>query len=142
MALAVFLNHKKSKFKNSLVSILLWIVVLFNMIFADICSIIVELVNGGIIDIPFDVLTTMAVAAVLTNIPILMIVLSWVLPYKINKWTNIGGASFTILYIIGGSSLLPHYFIIGGIEIVLLLLIIVTVSKWTAQTFKPTFEYH
>jgi len=51
----------------------LWIVVLINMIFADIFSIMVELVNGNMLNIPGDVKTIMAIAAFVTNIPILMI---------------------------------------------------------------------
>jgi len=53
----------------------LWILVMFNMVFADIFSIMVELVNKNTLGIPGDVKTVMAIAAVVTNIPILMIYL-------------------------------------------------------------------
>lgn len=52
----------------------LWIVIMLNLIFADILSIMIELANKNTIDIiGGDVATTMAVAAIITNIPILMI---------------------------------------------------------------------
>lgn len=110
--------------------VLLWVTVMFNMLFADVFSLIVEIVEGGVIDIPLDVTTMMGIAAVLTNIPILMIVLSWILPYKFNRWTNIIAAILTILYIIGGGALLPHYFIIGSIEIILLIIVIIICFRW------------
>jgi len=55
----------------------LWIVIMLNLIFADILSIMIELVNKNTIDIiGSDVIATIAVAAIVTNIPILMIYLS------------------------------------------------------------------
>ena len=110
--------------------VLLWITVLLNMIFADIFSIIVELVDGNALEIPLDVTTMMALAALLTNIPILMVVLSWVLPYAANRWANGVAAIFTMLYVVGGGTSLPHYWIIGSIEVLLLLLILVVVFRW------------
>jgi len=103
---------------------------MFNMLCADIFSLIIEIVEGNVIDIPLDVKTMMGIAAIITNIPILMIVLTWVLPYKFNKLTNIIAAILTILYIIGGGAYLPHYFIIGSIEIILLIIIVVISFKW------------
>lgn len=112
--------------------ILLWITVLFNMIFADIFSIMIEIIDGGMIEIPegISISIAMAVAAILTNIPILMIVLSWLLNYKWNRLLNLGAATFTIIYIVAGGSLVPHYIIMGGIEILLLLILIRVAYKW------------
>lgn len=111
----------------------LWIVVLINMIFADIFSIMVELVNNNTLDIPGDVKIVMAIAAIVTNIPILMIYLSRTLPYRSNRLANIAAGIFTIIYVIGGGDYAPHYIIIACIEIVLLLLIIVKSWKWTIE---------
>ena len=108
----------------------LWMVVLINMLFADVFSIMVELVDGGTLEIPGDVKTMMAIAAVVTNIPILMIYFSRSLPYKSNRIANIGSAIFTIIYVVGGGSLLPHYLIIGGIEVVILCIIIWLSWNW------------
>lgn len=121
---------KENQSNPKVVSILLWVTVLFNMLFADIFSLNVELIKGNIIDIPMDVTVAMGIAAVITNIPILMVLLSWILPYKANRWTNMAAASFTILFVIGGGVLLPHYLIMGSIEVVLLLAVIVINFRW------------
>lgn len=109
----------------------LWIVIMLNMIFADILSIVVELVNKNAFDIiGDDVKTTMAIAAIINNIPILMIYFSRVLPFKANRIANIVAGFITILYVVGGGSLLPHYIIIASIEVLLLVVIIWSAWKW------------
>lgn len=60
-----------------------------------------------------------------------MIYFSRVLPYKSNRLLNIIAGIFTILYVIGGASLLPHYIVIATIEVVVLVVIIVKSWKWT-----------
>ncbi len=113
----------------------LWVVVLINMIFADIFSIMVELVKGNTLDIPGNVETVMAIAAIVTNIPILMIYLSWVLPFKSNRIANTTAGILTIIYIIGGGSLSPHYIVIAGIEVAVLVLIMRIAWKWPDPEF-------
>jgi hypothetical protein len=108
----------------------LWIVVLINMIFADIFSIMVELVNKDTLNIPGDVKTIMAIAAIVTNIPILMIYFSRILEYKANRIINIIAAILTIIYVIGGGDTAPHYLIIASIEVILLIMILVYSIKW------------
>jgi len=108
----------------------LWIVVLINMIFADIFSIMVELVNKDTLHIPGDVKLIMAIAAIITNIPILMIYFARVLPYKPNRLANIIAGILTIIYVVGGGDMAPHYIIIAAIEVICLLLIIVSSLKW------------
>ncbi len=108
----------------------LWILVMFNMIFADIFSIMVELVNKNTLQIPGDVKTVMAIAAIITNIPILMIFLSRILTPRINKITNIIAGILTLIYVIGGGDYAPHYIIIVSIETVLLTTIIIYSWKW------------
>ncbi len=108
----------------------LWIVVLFNLLFADILSIMVELVNKNTLDIIGEVTSTMAIAAIVTNVPILMIYFSKSLNYRINRILNITASIITIVFVIGGGSLTPHYIICAGIEILLLSIIILTSWKW------------
>jgi hypothetical protein len=127
-------NEKKMKFQKISMEVklsTLWIVVMINMIYADIYSIMVELVNKNTLDIPGDVKVVMAIAALVTNIPIFMIYLSRVLSYKWNKWSNIVAGVLTIVYIIGGGSSTPHYFIVAFIEIIILIMIIANAWKWT-----------
>lgn len=108
----------------------LWIVVMINMIFADIFSIMVELVHKNTMEMPGEVTLVMAIAAVVTNIPILMIYFSRVLQYKLNRIFNITAGIFIIIYVIGGGSLFPHYIIIASIEVLILLVIIWNSWKW------------
>jgi len=108
----------------------LWIVVMVNMIYADIFSILVELVNKDTLNLPGDVKLIMAIAAIVTNIPILMIYFSRVLQYKLNRLLNIIAGFLTIIYVVGGGDLAPHYIIVGTIEVILLLIIIINSWKW------------
>jgi hypothetical protein len=108
----------------------LWIVVMMNMIFADIFTITIELVNKNTLAVPGDVKVVMAIAAVVTNIPILMIYFSSVLPYKWNRLSNIVAGILTIIYIIGPGDTSVHYLIVASIEVIILLIIIVKSWKW------------
>lgn len=113
----------------------LWIIIMLNMIFADIFSIIIELNGDSLMDVPGDPKTMMLIAVFLTNIPIIMIYLSRVLNIKANRRLNIGAAILTIIYVIGGGSSAPHYFAAATIEVALLLFII-----WTAWKWAPTVD--
>lgn len=108
----------------------LWIVIILNLIFADILSIMVELVNKNTLDIIGEVTTTMAIAALITNIPILMIYFSRALKYRLSRMLNIIAGVITILFVIGGGSMTPHYIICAGIEVIVLIIIIWTAWKW------------
>jgi hypothetical protein len=108
----------------------LWIVIILNLIFADILSIMVELVNKNTLDIIGEVTSTMAIAALITNIPILMIYFSKALKYRLNRILNLIAGVITILYVVGGGSLTPHYIICAGIEVIVLIIIIRTAWKW------------
>ncbi|MEO1713149.1 MAG: DUF6326 family protein [Bacteroidota bacterium] len=109
----------------------LWIIIMLNMIFADIFSIIIALGDPSVMDIPGDPRQIMAIAAVVTNIPISMIFLS---RYLSNAWSrrmNLVASLLTIVYVVGGGSAELHYWIIGGIEVTLLGWI-----AWSAYTWK------
>lgn len=108
----------------------LWIAIMFNLLFADILSIMVELVNKNTLDIIGEIKSTMAIAAVVTNIPILMIYFARQLNHKANRILNIIAGLVTIIFVIGGGSLTPHYIICASIEVVLLVMIIWTAWKW------------
>lgn len=109
----------------------LWIVVMLNMIFADIFSIMVVLVHAESPEIPGDVKTMMAIAALITNIPIMMILLSRILRQKVNRLVNIIAAILTIVYVVGMGDNAPHYIIAATIEVVLLLIVITLAWRWT-----------
>lgn len=94
----------------------------------------VELVNKNTLEIPGDVKVVMAIAAIVTNIPILMIYLARTLPYRINRLANIIAGIFTTVYVIGGGDFAPHYIIIASIEVIVLLLIIVKAWRWQTDS--------
>ena len=118
---------------------ILWIVVMINMVFADICSFMLP---GNLKDImtgntPFEITQEiMLVFAILLEIPIAMIFLSRVLKYRANRWANIIASVITIIFVIGGGSAYLHYYFFATIEVVIMLLIIRYTWKWTESDIK------
>lgn len=108
----------------------LWIIIMINMIFADILGFAIQFVEGGVISIPGDVKIVMLVAAIVTQIPIWMIFLSRFLEYKKNRIANIIASIFTIIYVVGGGSLEPHYIFIASVEVLCMLYIIRIAWRW------------
>jgi len=107
----------------------LWIVVMFNMAFADILSFMLTLSNDtGPEAQVTEVL--MLVAAVLIEIPVVMIILSRVLKYKANRLANIVAGIITILFVVGGGSLSLHYLFFASVEVICMLLIIWFAWRW------------
>ena len=112
----------------------LWIVVMINMLKADILSLYIpgaldELVSfAGDTPIP----QLMLGGAVIMEIAIVMIVLSHVLTYRVNRWANILVAVLMIAFVVGGGSTYPHYIFIAAVEVVCLLLIIGIAWRWRA----------
>lgn len=115
----------------------LWVVVLLNMIFADIFSIMVELVQHNTLAIPGEVRTVMAIAALVTNVPILMVYFARVLPYRVNRRANLTAAVLTIVYVVGGGDWAPHYAIMAALEVVILLVIFVRAWQWPEPETRP-----
>ena len=99
---------------------LLWVFVMLNMVYADILTFMTADVlrqflegHAGSIHITPGFLL---LAAVMTEVPIAMVVLTLVLPHGAARWANLGAALFTVVYIIGLGSATPHYLFIAGIE--------------------------
>ena len=113
----------------------LWIVVMINMLKADILSLYIpgaaEEVARTAGDTPIPLL--MLGGAIMMEISIVMIILSRILKRKLNRWVNIIASVITIVFIVGGGSLYPHYIFIAAVEIVSLLLIIWVALRWREQ---------
>ncbi|PKQ37234.1 MAG: hypothetical protein CVT59_08315 [Actinobacteria bacterium HGW-Actinobacteria-1] len=113
---------------------LLWVFIMFNMVFADILSFMYpgflsEVMSGhagGVVITPSFLL----LAAVLTEIPIAMIVLSRVLKPRANRWANIVAGVVTIAYVAGGSSTYPHGIFFSVLEVGCALAIIGYAWRW------------
>ena len=101
----------------------LWIVVMFNIAFADIVGFVhpgaLEEVMG--FELPQGILL---VFSILLQIPIAMIFLSRVLNYRANRWANTIAAVVTILFVIGGGSPTLSYVSFATTETVCMLLIV------------------
>lgn len=112
----------------------LWIVVMINMLKADILSLYIP---GALDELArfageTPITQLMLGGAIMMEIPIAMIFLSRMLPYQVNRWANIIIGVITIAFVVGGGSSYPHYIFIATIEVACLLLII-----WYAWTWRP-----
>lgn len=117
---------------------LLWIVVMFNMAFADILSIFLSSflkkpVEGPAVTPVTEML--MLMMAILVEIPLAMILLTHILKYGINRWMNISAACITIIFVVVGGAAYWHYLFFAGVEIVCLVLIIRFSWNWKADEF-------
>lgn len=129
-------NHKTISEMPAKLSTL-WTFIMFNMVFADIFSFMypgfmAQIVAGTPIDgtviTPFFLL----IAAMVTEISIAMVFLSRFLKPGPNRWVNIAGAVITILWVIGGGSLIPTYIFFASIEVLTCLVIIGMAWNWRA----------
>ena len=112
----------------------LWIVVMFNMLKADILSLFIpgaaEEVARTSTSMGASIPQLMLAGAVMGNLAIAMIILSRVLKYGINRWVNIVVSLVIIAYIWGGGVSYPHYIFIAAVETICLLLIVWFAWKW------------
>jgi hypothetical protein len=110
----------------------LWVVVMINILTADILSLNIpgaaEELARAAGDTPIPLL--MLGAAVLMEISILMILLSRVLKYGVNRWANIITSLITIAFVVGGAASYPHYLFLATVEVICLLLIVWFAWKW------------
>ena len=123
------------KFDTKVLLSTLWIVVMINMLKADILSLYIpgeaEEVAKTAGETPIAIL--MLGGAIMMEISIVMIILSRVLKYGLNRWANILTSIITIAFVIGGGASYPHYIFIATVEVVCLFLIIWNAWKWTEQ---------
>jgi hypothetical protein len=124
-------TNKKATDTKTLLSTL-WIVVMINMLKADILSLYIPGIHEEMAEFlgATPVSQMMLVAAIMMEISIAMIFLSRVLKYKANRWANIIIGVITIVWVIGGGSTYPHYLFIATLEVICLLWIIWIAWKW------------
>ena len=108
----------------------LWIVVLINILSADIFSFML----GAAGEAPVAVTPMIMLAfALVHEIPIAMIVLSRVLQRGINRTLNYIAAGVTALYIIAGGSATPHYIFFALAELICLVFVVIYAKRWPEQ---------
>jgi len=113
----------------------LWVVVMFNMVFADILSFIMPGALQGVTG-PAGMQITpglLLVFAILIEIPIAMIFLSRILKGGANRWTNTVAAVITAVFVVGGGSLdLLHYWFFMIVEVACMAVIVWSV--WSRRS--------
>ena len=122
------------KFDTKVLLSTLWIVVMINMLKADILSLFIP---GALDELAKTSASTgtpipqlMLGGAIMMEISIVMIVLSRVLKYGVNRWVNIIVSIITIVFVVGGGVSYPHYIFIAAVEVLCLLSIIWFAWKW------------
>ena len=111
----------------------LWVVVMFNMVFADILTFIKpgalqELWTGQAgVQVTQGLLLAFGV---LLEIPIAMILLSRILKRGANRWANTIAAVITTVFIVGGGSMDLHYVFFATVEVACMALIVWSVWTW------------
>ena len=126
------LEEKKINIKMVLST--LWIVVMMNMIFADILGFMLpgalaEIMTGygGTVKLTE---VAMLIAAFFLEIPIAMIFLSRILKHKTNRRLNIIAAVLTIIFVVGGGSFTLPYIFLASVEVICMISIIIIAVKW------------
>ena len=132
-------NIKTAKMDMKIFLILLWVFYSLNFMYADTLSklepgVLEGIMSGYVADGTVKITDGFLLGtAIMFEIPFLMIVLSWVLKYRANRWANIiAGTVFVVVQIsswfLGAPS--PAYIFYSTIEIAGLLLIVWIAWKW------------
>lgn len=110
----------------------LWTAVMFYMVFIDVLGLYIPGAQEEVIKTAGGTPVTqlMLAAAVMLAAPIAMIFFSRVLDRTANRWANIIVGVITIVFVIGGGTLQPHYIFLGALETLAMLYII-----WLAWTW-------
>lgn len=109
---------------------LLWIFVVLLMVYADIVSLMdpTSAIRVRMVGTPLSAEILLA-GAVVMIISIVMVVLSWVLNYRVNRWVTIVIGAFMISQIASGGHGL-YYALFASVEVACILLIIWFTWKW------------
>jgi hypothetical protein len=111
----------------------LWIVIMINMLAADILSLYIPRALDVLSDFAGEtpIPLIMLVMAIPMELAIVMIILSRVLKHGVSRWVNIIVGIVIIPYIWAGAGPYPHYTFIATVETICLLLIIWNAWKWS-----------
>jgi len=105
---------------------LLWLVVSLNILIADILTLYIPESRDILAEVAGDtaIPLVMLFGAVFIQIPVLMIPACMLVGCTARKWLNIIAGVITILFVVGGGSLFPHYILLAAVEVVCLIAII------------------
>lgn len=116
---------------------LLWIFVIVNMAYADILSLMdpASIIRGIMTGSPLPAGGLLA-GAIVMETSLAMVIMPWILNYKVNRWVTIIIGVFMIWQIVmGGHGL--YYLFFMSVEVASILLIIWFTWKWTTPEVKP-----
>ncbi len=118
--------------KTTVVLSTLWVVVVINMLKADILSLYIPGTLDEVARFAGETPITLIMlgGAVMIEISIAMILLARVLRYRANRWANMVASLITIVFVVGGGSTYPHYIFVATVEVLCLLLIIWIAWRW------------
>ena len=123
------------KFDMKVLLSTLWIVVMINMLKADILSLFIPGATDEVVKTSASTGTPipqlMLGGAIMMEISIAMIILSRILKYGVNRWGNIIVSLITIAFVVGGGVSYPHYIFVATVEVICLLLIIWFAWMWS-----------
>jgi energy-coupling factor transporter transmembrane protein EcfT len=109
---------------------LLWIFVVLNMAYADILSLMdpTSIIRGIMLGAPLPA-GGLILGAIVMETSFAMIILPWVLNYKVNRWVSIIiGVFMSVQIVVGGHGL--YYAFFATVEVACILLIICFTWKW------------
>jgi hypothetical protein len=109
---------------------LLWVFVILNIAYADILSLMDPMspIREAMAGSPLPAGGLMA-GAILMETSIAMVILSWILNYKVNRWVTIAIGVLNILAVVTGGHG-PYYVFFETVEVACILLIIWLTWKW------------
>ena len=133
-------NSKTTKMNPKVLLVLLWVFFTVNFMYCDTLSslepgVLTMHISGYTADGTVKITGGFLLGtAIMFEIPFLMIVLSWVLKFRANRWANIiAGTLFVLAQIaslfLGAPS--PAYIFYSTVEIAALLIIVWNAWKWT-----------
>jgi hypothetical protein len=137
-------NSQTTHMNTKILLVLLWVFYTVNFMYADHLGflepgVLAGITSGTVADGTVKITEGFLLGtAIMFEIPFLMIVLSWVLKYRANRWANIIAATLFVVtqissLFLGAPS--PAYLFYSAIEIAGLLLIV-----WYAWKWKPAIE--
>ena len=133
-------NIKTAKMDTKILLIILWVFFSVNFMYADTLSklepgVLEGVMSGYVADGTVKITAGFLLGtAIMFEIPFLMIVLSWVLKYRANRWANIIAGTLFVVTQIGSlfaGAPSPMYIFYTTIEIAGLSLIVLNAWKWT-----------
>jgi hypothetical protein len=115
---------------------LLWIFVIINMAYADILSLMdpASIIRGIMVGNPLPAGGLLA-GAIVMETSFVMVILPWILNYKVNRWVSAVIGAFMILQIVNGGHGL-YYVFFETVEVACIALIIWFSWKWTNPEVK------